>query len=234
MEKIGILCAGDTEVAPFLPMLSECVVTEKALLKFYEGMLGSRNVVTLFSGVCKVNAALATQILIDTYHCDTIINAGTAGGIEEQLQVFDTVVATETAYHDVEEDSLTDFHPWFPSIYLPSDKHLLSLAEAAARQLSAGHRTFFGKMVTGEKFITDREREHIKAAYSPLSVDMESAAAAHVCYANKIPFISVRTITDTPLHDGMQNFEQNCEKASELSAAFVKTMLELELTLQPN
>ncbi len=70
--------------------------------------------------------------------------------------------------------------------------------------------------------------------HSPLSVDMESAAVAHVCYANKIPFISIRTITDTPLHDGMENFEQNCEKASELSAGFVKTMFELELTLCPN
>ena len=39
------------------------------------------NVVALFSGVCKVNAAIAAQILIDTYKVDAIINAGTAGGL---------------------------------------------------------------------------------------------------------------------------------------------------------
>lgn len=32
--KIGILCAGDSELAPFLPMIEDCVTTEKAMLKY--------------------------------------------------------------------------------------------------------------------------------------------------------------------------------------------------------
>ena len=65
--KIGILCAGDDELAPFLPQIKEMKITEKAMLKFYEGKLGEADVVTLYSGVCKVNAAIATQILIDSF-----------------------------------------------------------------------------------------------------------------------------------------------------------------------
>ena len=30
--KIGILCAGDEELAPFLPLISNCKITEKAML----------------------------------------------------------------------------------------------------------------------------------------------------------------------------------------------------------
>ena len=115
--RIGIVCAGDNEVAPFLSMLNEASVTEKSLLKFYEGKIENMDVVTLFSGVCKVNAAIAVQILIDIYKCDIIINAGTAGGIDERLKILDTVVSTEVAYHDVNEDVLTDFHPWMSSVY---------------------------------------------------------------------------------------------------------------------
>ena len=55
---------------------------------------------------------------------------------------------------------------------------------------------------------------------------MESAAAAHVCYVNGIPFLSVRTVTDTAEHKGIENFEQNCEKASEKTAEAVMGILE--------
>ncbi|MCI9051709.1 MAG: 5'-methylthioadenosine/adenosylhomocysteine nucleosidase [Lachnospiraceae bacterium] len=223
--RIGIVCAGDSEVAPFLSMLNETSVTEKSLLKFYEGKIENRDVVTLFSGVCKVNAAIAVQILIDIYKCDIIINAGTAGGIDERLEIFDTVVSTEVAYHDVEEDILTDFHPWMPSVYFKADERLIVLAEKIANQLESKHKIFFGRMVTGEKFIEDEEREKMKAIYEPLSVDMESAAVAHVCYVNKVPFIAVRTITDTADHSGVDNFELNCNEASQLCADFVKMML---------
>lgn len=37
--KIGILCAGDEELAPFLPLISNCKITEKAMLKFHAGQI---------------------------------------------------------------------------------------------------------------------------------------------------------------------------------------------------
>lgn len=60
--RVGIICASDSEVAPFLTIIDECKITEKAMLKFYEGKINGIAVVTLFSGVCKVNAAIAAQI----------------------------------------------------------------------------------------------------------------------------------------------------------------------------
>ncbi len=37
--KVGIICAGDREVAPFLPIIDERKETERAKLKFYEGKI---------------------------------------------------------------------------------------------------------------------------------------------------------------------------------------------------
>lgn len=62
--------------------------------------------------------------------------------------------------------------------------------------------------------------------YAPLSVDMESAGIAHVCYVNEIPFISVRTITDTPEYEGIEVFEKNCGQASAVSAKVTVGILE--------
>ena len=222
--KIGILCAGDDELAPFLPQIKEMKIIEKAMLRFYEGKLGGTDVVTLYSGVCKVNAAIAAQILIDSFGVSAVINAGTAGAIDENLHIFDTVIATECCYHDVAEDILTDFHPWMKTVFFESSPYLLEKAKLAVKKAELSN-VFFGRMVTGEAFITDEGREKIVRNFAPLSVDMETAAVAHVCYVNRIPFLSVRSVTDTAAHSGVDNFEKNCAKASEIAAGLTMEII---------
>ena len=97
--KIGILCAGDEELAPFLPLISNCKITEKAMLKFHAGQIDSVEVVALFSGVCKVNAAIAAQLLIDVFCVDIIINSGTAGGRSEERRVGKECRSRWSPYH---------------------------------------------------------------------------------------------------------------------------------------
>ena len=220
--KIGIICAGDQEVAPFIPMMENCSVSKKAMLDFYIGKMEGLDIVTLFSGVCKTNAAVATQILIDSYGCNVIINAGTAGGMDKKIKLFDTVISTESAYWDVADDILTEFHPWLETIYFQADKDLIDLARKA---IPKNQGVYFGRMITGESFIEDEHRDEINKLFSPLSVDMETASVAHVCYVNKIPYISVRTITDTVEQRGVGEFEKNCEKASQIAADIVKAIV---------
>jgi adenosylhomocysteine nucleosidase len=215
--KVGIICAGDEELAPFLPLIENCKITEKSMLKFHEGKINDVEVVALYSGVCKVNAAIATQILIDTFSVNIIINSGTAGGMDPHLEIFDTVISTEVEYHDVAPEILTEFHPWLEKSSFVADKELLNLSKNSITKLNLPYKIYFGKMVTGESFITDEGRQEINEKFRPLTVDMESASVAHVCYVNKIPFISIRTITDTPKHRGIEYFETNCKNASEIS-----------------
>jgi len=225
MAKIGIICAGDREVAPFLPHIENCAVSEKAMLKIYEGTINGVEIVTLFCGVGKTNAAIAAQILIDGYGVEMMINAGTAGGMDVSVELFDIVVATEAAHHDVHEVILTEFHPWAPSIFFKSDETLLALTRNAVAHMNTGSKVCFGRMITGEKFITDDGRDEMNAALCPLSVDMETASIAHTCYVNQIPFIAIRCITDTATHSGTENFDKNCVAASEISKNVVLELL---------
>ena len=66
LPKIGILCAGDDELAPFLPLLDRRSVRRQAMLTIHEGWISSVPAAALYSGVCKVNAAIAAQVLIDS------------------------------------------------------------------------------------------------------------------------------------------------------------------------
>lgn len=153
--RVGIICAGDREVAPFLPVIHDCKMTEKAMLKFYEGKIS-----------------------------------------------------------DVAPNILTEFHPWLETVFFKADQGLLNAAKAAVDKLEQSNKVFWGRMVTGEMFITDEGRQMINEQFEPLTVDMETAGIAHVCHVNNIPFLSVRSITDTATHSGVGHFEENCEKAS--------------------
>ena len=223
--KFGIVCAGDEELAPFLPMMDHCKVIEKARLKFYEGQIDGTEVVALFSGVCKVNAAIASQILIDIFDVNAIINSGTAGGMDPRLKIFDTVISTEVCYHDVAQDILTEFHPWMKSVFFEADQKLIELSKATVEKTKLPGKVFWGRMVTGESFITEEGRQKINDEFAPLTVDMETASIAHVCYVNHIPFISVRCVTDTAEESGVSNFEENCAKASAIAKDTVVAIL---------
>ena len=215
--RIGIICAGDRELDPFFNEIVEDNCTEKAMLKFHEGKVGKHDVIYLYSGVCKVNAAIATQILIDNYQVNLVINAGVAGALDSGLQIFDTVICSEVAYHDVGEGILTDFHPWMDTPFFKTDDALLKKAQELINDSNTEYAIHIGRMVTGEAFIEGEERQKIIDKYHPLSVDMETASIAHVCYVNKIPFIAIRSFTDTADSSAEDSFEKNCHKASEIA-----------------
>ena len=223
--KIGIICAGDEELSPFLPMIKDCKTVEKAMLKFYAGRIDSIEVIALFSGVCKVNAAIGTQLLVDLFSADMIINSGTAGGMDPGLDIFDTVISTEVCYHDVAPDILTEFHPWMESVFFKADLKLISLSKTAVKKIRPDGKVVWGRMATGESFITDEGRLRINQEFSPLTVDMETASIAHVCYVNRIPFLSIRCITDTAEHSGLDNFDENCAKASVIAKDITVALL---------
>ena len=223
--KIGIICAGDEELSPFLPMIKDCKTVEKAMLKFYAGRIDSIEVIALFSGVCKVNTAIGTQLLVDAFSADMIINSGTAGGMDPGLDIFDTVISTEVCYHDVAPDILTEFHPWMESVFFTADPKLIRLSKTAVKKIRPAGKVIWGRMVTGESFITDEGRQKINQEFAPLTVDMETASIAHVCYVNRIPFLSIRCITDTAEHSGLDNFDENCAKASVIAKDITVALL---------
>lgn len=72
-EKAGILCAGDTELAPALKAVEVRQVTEKTRLKFYEGTIGKTYVIAACSGVCKVNAAIAAELMIEVFSVGAVV-----------------------------------------------------------------------------------------------------------------------------------------------------------------
>ena len=77
------------------------VAMDKEFVRLNSLFENDADVCVVKSGIGKVNAALATQKLIDTYHPDFIISSGCAGGLSQLLNVGDVVVSEKVRYHDV-------------------------------------------------------------------------------------------------------------------------------------
>ncbi len=84
-----------------------------------------------------------------------------------------------------------------------------------------------GRGVSGQAFVDNGAfRDYIRRAFNADVLDMESAAVAHVAYANHVPFIAFRSLSDLAGADHDENQMQTFGKlASGNSASLLQTFL---------
>ena len=215
MGKIGILCACEKELRPFIPDIVQKAVSKYAMHTFYSGKIKGIDIVAVYSGCGKINAAITAQQMIDRYSVDTILLSGIAGGLKTSTKIFDTVVCIASEFRDTDIDIYSDF-PVLESPVFQADSHLIDLAQQAAK--AADWPVHFGLTTTGDIF-TDR------ISPNALCIDMETAAVAHVCYMNRVPFLAIRTISDNTADNGQDVIERNFDRAAYRSYRFVMKIL---------
>lgn len=101
-SKIGIMCATARELAPYLSVMQIRETDECAMHSFHNGTIKDVCTMAVYSGCGKINASITAQLLIDRYDVDAIIFSGIAGGMKQEVQVFDTVVCTASVFHDTD------------------------------------------------------------------------------------------------------------------------------------
>ncbi|HHX12007.1 MAG TPA: 5'-methylthioadenosine/S-adenosylhomocysteine nucleosidase, partial [Clostridiales bacterium] len=102
MKTIGIIGAMDEEVKLLKDSMDGATVRTIASMDFYKGSLKGKSVVIVRSGIGKVNAAICTQILIDNYGINSVINTGVAGSHKNEINIGDIVLSTDALQHDMD------------------------------------------------------------------------------------------------------------------------------------
>ena len=100
--NIGIIVAVPEEqeaIEKIIKKIDEKIIYD---LRFIEGKIQDKNCILVKCGVGKVNAARTTQLLIDKYNPDCIINVGVAGALNPMLNIGDIVKVAVT--HSTEYD----------------------------------------------------------------------------------------------------------------------------------
>ena len=103
---IGIIGAMDEEVSQLAEVMELTDTLECASMVFKKGKLNGKDVVIVRSGIGKVNAAVCTQILVDRFNVDCVINTGIAGSLKNEIDIAALTLpkekADETAKHLVD------------------------------------------------------------------------------------------------------------------------------------
>ena len=234
-----ILYAFDAEGEQLAQHMSVQSTEEHLGRKVRVGQLAGKDVVLVESGVGMTNAAMMTQSMIDQYHPQAVIMTGIAGAIDDTVDIGDIVVCVEWIQHDYgyegsngfEHSELSAYDPSTDSIVqaisFPADSNLLSAVKAIrAAELNMdkiGSRQpeliVGGIGVSGNSFIDSKEkRERLTAEFCAFIVDMESAAVAHVCSANNVPFVVFRSASDLAGGSGSETAEKELEAFFKIAA----------------
>ncbi len=172
-----------------------------------QGWIDGRPVILALAGVGKVAAATTAAMLIERHKVQRIVFTGVAGAVANGVNVGDVVVGDEYLQHDM------DASPLFPRYEIPytgisrfrGDAVLVAIIleaiHAVFKRADASNATkiYRGLIISGDRFVSSAsEVQSLRAALpDALCVEMEGAAMAQVCHDYSIPFVAVRSISDT-------------------------------------
>jgi adenosylhomocysteine nucleosidase len=135
----------------------------------HTGKVGERDVVAVVTGMGTELATAGTERLLDAFAVDHVVVVGITGALEDDTPI-GTLVMPEIVVHG------------------PSGRE--------HRHQPVGDHSHAGQMWTSDELITDPERLVALRARGVVSLDMETAAIAHVCEARGVPWSVFRAISD--------------------------------------
>lgn len=224
---IGIIGAMQEEVEILKNEMKVNDTVTKASMTFYKGVLLEKEVVIVTCGIGKVNAAVCTQILIDHFDIDQVINVGIAGGLRENIFPGDIVVGENLVQHDVDVKFFGEALGQIPRMEtfdFKCDDHLIKIAKQAIEAIDVN--SFVGRIVSGDQFIHGAEKlKSLNQEFDAYACEMEGASIGHVCYLNHVPFVVIRSISDNAINGSKMDYDTFSALAIKNSVAILKDML---------
>lgn len=217
----------EEEIKRLKEEITDETVTTIANQTFYDGMLHNKPVTVVRSGIGKVNASIATTLLIQEFKVDAVINTGSAGGIGKGLTIGDLVISTELAYNDTDNRDIGYTFGQIPQMppRFPADQLLQTMIEKAATNVEWPVQS--GLVVTGDTFISSEEQiVQIKEFFPEVLVtEMEGAAVAQTCLQFDVPCAVIRAVSDTADEEAEVTFDEFVVMAGKHSAELVMELV---------
>ena len=217
--KIGLMYAMPGEIESLLAQEGTHLLQTVAGVSFYHIR---EDVIACCGGVGKVNAAMATQLLITLYRPDVILNAGVAGCFEE-VPIGTLVLAEGFVQHDVDTSGVGDpvgLVSTVKQITFPTSD--FAAAKAAMDKVGLPYRT--GLVATGDWFaVPCRRTQWIADTFHPLLCEMEGCAVAQVCMRNGVKCMAIKSVSDCLVvrHDYYFNFPTAMKDLNRVVMSFI-------------
>lgn len=167
------------------------LVTEVRGIEGWTGTINGTEVSVMASGMGMPSMSIYATELVRFYGAKRIVRVGTAGGIADEVQLGEVVIAN--AAHT--DSSMADFRiPGVRFSHAPAYSLLSGAVQAAVGQ-GIAHRV--GAIFSSDTFYSDRpEQTKGLAGHHTLAVEMEAAALYGIAAREGIEALAVCNITD--------------------------------------
>jgi adenosylhomocysteine nucleosidase len=224
---IGIIGAMTEELEALLTDLQHKQTTQHGPFTLHTGTLEGQQVLLAQCGIGKVNAAALTQLLI-VQKVEKIIFTGVAGAVDGSLKVGDIVVSTDAMQHDSDVRALGYKLGEVPGETLSwqANETLQELAFSAAKTIE-GINVMKGRVLSGDQFIASAEKvKELREVFEGSCAEMEGAAVAQVCSKWNVPFVIIRSMSDSADHSANVDFREFTKVAASHAKQVVRGMLQ--------
>lgn len=216
----------DVEVQQLVAALDGAMPQQIAGFSFWSGKIDGYPVVVAKTRRGMSHASAATAIAVEHFHPAAIINQGTAGGHDADLHVYDIVVGKESvnlgAFRTpfrargqgsspadwrpidlVQSDASVMEQPNAPPIHrFPADKDLLAAAMSARDRYQKG-RVIEGVLGSSDTWNSEIDRiQRFHDTFGTSAEEMETASAAQIAGAYRVPFLGIRVLSNNVTNDG--------------------------------
>ena len=145
------------------------------------------------------------------------------------IDIGDMVISTDLVEHDMDASIFGDpigQIPRMDTFSFPADPVLVEKAKSANAEANPDIKTFTGRIVSGDQFVSSLEvKEKLVANFQAKCTEMEGAAIAHAAYLNKVSCVIIRAISDKADNSATMDYPTFEKKAIEHSVRLVQNLL---------
>ena len=156
---IGIIAAENKEMMAIRNIMQNVSEEQVYNLKFFKGTIQEKECVLVQCGVGKVNAGRTAQIMIDKYNISYVINIGSAGGINKELNIKDIVIGKSLVQYDFDVTGAGNYEKGEiceTGKFFNSDEKLIKLCEETVNNLKdRDFKIKIGTIASADLFCTD-------------------------------------------------------------------------------
>lgn len=176
---------------------------------FYKNIEG-QEILFFHEGWGKVAAAGATQYVISEFQPEILINLGTCGGFEGEINRLDVVLANKTVIYDIIEamgdskEAIQDYTTEIDLTWL-GDSYPVEVLETV--------------LVSADKDLRLDEIEKLKSEYAAIAGDWETGGMAYIASRNNTKILILRGVSDlvsSTEGEAYGNFELFIERAEKV------------------
>ena len=211
-KKIGMLVAVEME-SVFTRYGTPERTEDRCGFKVYIYENEAYELFVIHSGIGELAAASATELLLDRYEAELIVNFGVVGGLTPEMAETKLCVVEKLVHYDFDLSGIDPLlpaqYPGYPDVYLPADEEMIRKALIVCPELK---RVI---CASADKFVGNQaDKERLHQEYAADICEMEAAAVLLTCRRADVPCLMIKAVADGLTGGGQEYFDALEESAA--------------------